>query len=183
MEVYGYIIVKSKSTKYAAFLSNAGGVTFDIRDAEQYTLKEGLAMQKSNKYMVWISTLELEKYKMIVAPIDNIEQMDADAEFACELYTWLLNSDLGEAFTYGCWWGNMPYWGYEIVDTPRGEKQSFEHNFEDEQGNVLNLPEKFKYIYHEYCHQRTRGIEGDSFEGELYFPLPSGKYMCCHYEC
>lgn len=182
IEMYGYIIIKSKSNKYAAFLSDSGGITFDIREAERYSLTDGLAIQKTNKNALWISDIELEKYKMLVAPIDNIKKMDSETEFANELYGWLLSSDLNDCFTYCCWW-EMPYWGYEIVDTPHGEKQGFEHDFEDKQGNVLELPEKFKYIDHEYCDQRSYGMEGDSFEGELYFPLPNGKYMRCHYQC
>lgn len=55
---------------------------------------------------------------------------------------------------------------------------------EKENDSLIETPEEFKYIDHEYCNQwMDGGCTGDSYAGELYFPLPNGKYLECHYEC
>ena len=92
----------------------------------------------------------------------------------------LLKTELEECFRY---WGmdEYEYYGYEIVDEPSGVKQSFDHETLDEKEELIEMPEEFKYIDHEYCDQHC-GICGDDYSGNLYFPLPSGKYLRCHYE-
>lgn len=57
--------------------------------------------------------------------------------------------------------------GYEIVDNPVGTKRTFD------------LPRGIKHVYvNQYV---DGGMEGDSFEGNTYIPLPDGKFLKTHY--
>lgn len=182
-ELFGRIILKKQSNEYTAFESKAGGITFDIRDAEEYSLKDGLKKQAEDSNTFWLPYQEIYKHKMVIAPKDNLAPMDDEEQFAAELYNFLLSTELSDDFQYGCWSEDEPFYGYEIVDKPLGDKQSFDHDFEDIYGNEIKIPDKFKYIDHEYCDQHSYGLEGDSFYGDLYFPLPTGRYIRCHYQC
>lgn len=64
--------------------------------------------------------------------------------------------------------------GYLIVDEPLGTKQDIDPK--------LELPKEYAFLIHEYCDQwRNGGYSGDSFAGDLYYPLPNGKYMKIEY--
>ena len=64
---------------------------------------------------------------------------------------------------------------YNIVDYPKGDKQELEGD----------IDEKYKlFLTHEFCNQTTNGgYTGDEYAGELYYPLPNGKYMEISYDC
>lgn len=97
--------------------------------------------------------------------------------FAARLYAFLLTTDLKDAFTNS----NGGFFGFSIVDCTYGDWQRFDHRTLDDDGKLIEIPEEFKYIDHEFCHQEC-GVIGDDFYGHIYIPLPSGKYIQCFFE-
>lgn len=183
----GYIVSFSHSDGYAMFYKpDSSGYTYDLNEAGVYSLKEGLEIEKSTHgEVVWVSVFDIyEKVKKMVRTA-HIKKLNEEELFAAKLYDFLLKTELSGDFT-NCysWCGEPDYYGYEIVDKPLGDKQEFEYEALDENRNPIDRPEEFKYIDHEYCHQIVNGgITGDDYSGYLYYPLPSGKYIKCHYVC
>lgn len=179
----GYIVSFSHSDGYAMFYKpDSSGYTYDLNEAGLYSLEEGLEIQKSTHgEVVWVSVFDILKKVKRMVETAYVKTLNEEEIFAAKLYDFLLKTELEECFRY---WGmdDYEYYGYEIVDTPLGDKQAFDHEALDEKEELIELPEEFKYIDHEYCDQHC-GICGDDYSGNLYFPLPSGKYLRCHYEC
>lgn len=70
--------------------------------------------------------------------------------------------------------------GYEIVDKPKGTKTEIDI----EESNFDAIPKEYSFLTHQYVNQTTNGgYTGDEFSGDLYFPLPDGKYMKVYYNC
>ena len=174
----GYIVSFSHSDGYAMFYKpDSSGYTHDLNKAGRYSLEEGLKIQKSTHgEVVWVSVFDIcKKVKKMVATY-CLKTLTEEEQFAAKLYDYLLKTELEDHFR--TWlMDDYDYFGYEIVDEPLGDKQDFNHEALDEK-------EEFKYIDHEYCDQQVNGgVCGDEYSGDLYFPLPSGKYLRCHYEC
>lgn len=182
-DLMGYIVSYRHSDGYAMFYKpNSNGYTYDLKAAGLYSLKEGLRIQKSTHGEdVWVSIFDIyEKVKKMVETA-YIKNLNEEQQFAAKLYDYLLKTELEDPFR--CWHiEDFEYFGYEIVDKPLGDKQKFCHDAADENGELMDVPEEFKYIDHEYCEQHC-GVCGDDYYGDLYFPLPSGKYLKCHYDC
>lgn len=182
-DLMGYIVSFSHSDGYAMFYKpDSSGYTYDINEAGVYSLKEGLEIEKSTHgEVVWVSVLDIQKYIKKIVRTAHIKKLNDEELLAAKLYDFLLKTELEECFRY---WGmdEYEYYGYESVDEPSGVKQPFDHKALDEKEELIEIPEEFKYIDHEYCDQHC-GICDNDYSGNLYFPLPSGKYSKCHYEC
>ena len=179
----GYIVSFRHSDGYAMFYKpNSNGYTYDLNEAGLYSLKEGLRIQKSTHGEdVWVSVIDIHKKVKKMVETACVNTLNEEEQFAAKLYDFLLKTELEECFRY---WGmdDYEYYGYEIVDTPLGDRQNFDHEALEGKEELIAIPEEFKYIDHEYCDQHC-GICGDDYSGNLYFPLPSGKYLRCYYEC
>ena len=181
----GYIVSFNNSDEYAMFYKpDEQGYTNDINKAGLYSLKKGLEIQKStHNENVWVSIFDvLPKIKKMLMTND-IKKINEEEQFAAKLYDFLLKTELEDYFR--SWlMDDYEYFGYEIVDKPLGEKQNFNHEPLDSKEEIIEMPEEFKYIDHEYCDQQVDGgMRGDEYSGDLYFPLPNGKYLKCHYDC
>lgn len=96
-------------------------------------------------------------------------------DFLDGVYSFLVNMD--DDIASGSVW---QYPEYEIVDEPKGKKQKIDL----EESNVDKIPEEYAFLTHRYVNQTTNGgYTGDDFSGDLYFPLPDGKYMKVFYQC
>lgn len=174
------------SSGYVMFYrEDSQGYTDNVDEAGKYTIQEGLQIQKStHEEDVWIPENEIYEKMVKVVETARIKPLDKTEQFAARLYDWLVKTELGEDGFRANFFEEYSFYGYKIVDEPVGQKQKFNHEALDENDNFMEIPEEFKYIDHEYCNQwRDGGCEGDSFAGELYFPLPDGKYLECYYEC
>lgn len=183
--VNGVIVSFRHSGGYAMFYRNESqGYTYNIDEAGRYTIQEGLQIQESTHGEdVWIPENEIYEKAFKVIETAKIKPLNEIEQIAAKLYDYLLKTELGEdGFNMG-YSEDHQFYGYKIVDKPLGDKQNFYHEVLDENDNPIEIPEEFKYIDHEYCYQWLNGgYEGDDFAGELYFPLPNGQYLECHYE-
>lgn len=105
--------------------------------------------------------------------IKTIDEKEHD-DFLLGLYKWLCKAwdEIGS--------GLFESDGYEIVDKPKGHKQEIDI----EESNFDTIPEEYSFLTHQYVNQTTNGgYTGDEFSGDLYFPLPDGKYMKVYYNC
>lgn len=184
----GYIVSFRNSDGYAMFYKpNSNGYTYDLSEAGRYSLEEGLRIQKSTHGEdVWVSEMDILKKVKRMVETAYVKTLNEEEIFAAKLYDFLLKTELEDDFYNAYDWTleDAEFLGYEIVDKPLGDKQEFEYEALDENRNPIDRPEEFKYIDHEYCHQIVNGgITGDDYSGYLYYPLPSGKYIKCHYVC
>ncbi len=182
----GFIVSFRNSDGYAMFYrEDSQGYTYNIDKAGKYTVQEGLQIQKSTHGKdVWIPENEIYEKMFKVVETAVIKPLDETEQFAARLYDWLIKTDLGEESFRVNFFEEYSFYGYKIVDEPVGNKQVFYHEALDGNDSLIETPEEFKYIDHEYCNQwMDGGCTGDSYAGELYFPLPNGKYLECHYEC
>jgi len=58
------------------------------------------------------------------------------------------------------WWRIIGF-----VDEPKGDCQ----------------PSDCKYFEYEFCDQRCGGPDGDMCDGDIYFPLPDGRFLMVNY--
>lgn len=182
----GFIVSFQHSDNYAMFYKeDCTGYTYNIDEAGKYTCKEGLEIQKSTHGKdVWVSENEIYDKMIKTVETAKIKPLNEIEQFAARLYDWLIKTELGEdGFQANCFL-DYNFNGYEIVNEPRGSRQPFVHEALDENDDLMETPQEFKYIDHEYCDQwQNGGMEGDSYAGDIYFPLPNGQYMKCYYEC
>ena len=182
----GYIVSFVHSGEHAVFYRpDEQGYTEDINEAGLYALDKGLEIQKNtHNENRWIPISDiLPKTKKVVAA-SKVKNLSEEELFAAKLYDFLLKTELQDSFKdeFG-WIDGQEYFGYEIVDKPAGDRQDFEHEVLDDL-IITKLPKDFEYIDYEYCDQQVNGgYTGDEYSGYLYFPLPNGKYLKCHYEC
>lgn len=104
----------------------------------------------------------------------SIAEEKEHKDFLQGLYKWLCEA--WEEIASGQFYTD----GYEIVDEPKGKKQEIDI----EESNFDAIPEEYSFLTHQYVNQTTNGgYTGDEFSGDLYFPLPDGKYMKVYYNC
>lgn len=67
---------------------------------------------------------------------------------------------------------------YEIVDKPIGEEMDTNEEFEE-------IPQQYQTFLTKYYVDQWQngGYSGDDYAGDLYYPLPDGKFMKVYYNC
>lgn len=67
---------------------------------------------------------------------------------------------------------------YEIVDKPIGEEMDTNEEFEE-------IPQQYQTFLTKYYVDQWQngGYSGDDYAGDLYYPLPDGKFMKVYYSC
>lgn len=173
------------TVKYTFEMVDYVGTHSAYKDLFKFMCDEGYTYHDFKDYGedVWIPENEIYEKAFKVIETAKIKPLNEIEQIAAKLYDYLLKTELGEdGFNMG-YSEDQQFYGYKIVDKPLGDKQDFYHEASDENDNPIEIPEEFKYIDHEYCYQWLNGgYESDDFAGELYFPLPNGQYLECHYE-